>query len=563
MKLELLNTAESTLSELENLIRNVMTTDTVSDESTMKEIKRLAKECGLNQRELNELINKYNNSNYENDLLEIIAESYSKPKKQEEQPKKSIKISVYNLAVYFERTQKYKFLIGSGGEISMIYFYNHGYYKGISEKTLKGYIKEICENALDKYAELSDENAVCVTEYRNSHLIYASILKSAFEQIVCSTTHNVSVSELNANETLINFQNGIVDFSESDAPLRYHNSNILSTIQLPCNYIPNCTDTAPVFEKYLNDLTDGDNEKKRVILEYMAVAVSNICGHRFKKAMFFIGQGDTGKSKIRNLLEYLIGESHCSSADLNKLEERFGASAVYNKRVVGSMDMGFINVKELRMFKLVTGGDEIPIEYKGKDGFDYIFKGLLLFGANQLPKFGGDKGKWVYDRMIIIRCNNVIPKEKQDATLLDKMKAESEIIVNAYLLPVLKEMLRNGLGALRYTIPQSSIDEIEQYKITNNSVLQFLKECTTEENVPKKAHLTMKQLYTAYKEWAKDNTRNAYSVDKTTFTEEICNKYNVSHKSEIEQAYNGKYLVRLFTLTQDAREELHIFNKTE
>ena len=34
---------------------------------------------------------------------------------------------------------------------------------------------------------------------------------------------------------------------------------------------------------------------------------------------------------------------------------------------------------------------------------------FLWFCTNEMPNFGGDKGKWVYDRMIIVKCNNVIP----------------------------------------------------------------------------------------------------------------------------------------------------------
>ena len=40
---------------------------------------------------------------------------------------------------------------------------------------------------------------------------------------------------------------------------------------------------------------------------------------------------------------------------------------------------------------------------------------------NRLPKFGGDDGKWVYDRIMVVDCPNVIPKEQQDKQLLEKM----------------------------------------------------------------------------------------------------------------------------------------------
>ena len=41
----------------------------------------------------------------------------------------------------------------------------------------------------------------------------------------------------------------------------------------------------------------------------------------------------------------------------------------------------------------------------------------------------GDDGKWVYDRIMVVDCPNVIPKEQQDKQLLEKMYAERRGIV--------------------------------------------------------------------------------------------------------------------------------------
>jgi putative DNA primase/helicase len=42
---------------------------------------------------------------------------------------------------------------------------------------------------------------------------------------------------------------------------------------------------------------------------------------------------------------------------------------------------------------------------------------------NRLPKFGGDDGKWVYERIMLVKCNNVIPLKDQDRMLLDNVCA--------------------------------------------------------------------------------------------------------------------------------------------
>ena len=39
-------------------------------------------------------------------------------------------------------------------------------------------------------------------------------------------------------------------------------------------------------------------------------------------------------------------------------------------------------------------------------------------------------GKHVYDRFLIVSCDNVIPPEERDPELLEKLLAEKEIIVS-------------------------------------------------------------------------------------------------------------------------------------
>ena len=49
--------------------------------------------------------------------------------------------------------------------------------------------------------------------------------------------------------------------------------------------------------------------------------------------------------------------------------------------------MSYKSVPELETFKKLTGGDTIYGEYKGENGIDFIFNGVLWFCCNELPKF--------------------------------------------------------------------------------------------------------------------------------------------------------------------------------
>ena len=54
----------------------------------------------------------------------------------------------------------------------------------------------------------------------------------------------------------------------------------------------------------------------------------------------------------------------------------------------------------------------------------------------------GDKGEWVYDRIIVIECNNVIPVNKRDKDLVSHLLEEKEYIVSL-AIKGLKQVIAN------------------------------------------------------------------------------------------------------------------------
>lgn len=137
-------------------------------------------------------------------------------------------------------------------------------------------------------------------------------------------------------------------------------------------------------------------------MEFIGVCVSNIKGWRMKKSLFLVGAGDTGKSQLKSLVERMLGSENFVGIDLKEIEARFGTGAIYGTRLAGSSDMSFMSVDELKTFKKITGGDSLFAEFKGQQGFQYTYGGLLWFCMNRLPKFGGDDGQWVYNRIMVV-----------------------------------------------------------------------------------------------------------------------------------------------------------------
>jgi P4 family phage/plasmid primase-like protien len=296
----------------------------------------------------------------------------------------------------------------------------------------------------------------------------------------------------------------------------------------------------------MNQLAGGDEETVLFLLKYLGIAMSNIAGYRFKKSLFLIGPGNTGKSQLKALLEHILGDENHFAIDLSGIESRFGTSYIYGKRMVGSADMGFLSLDELRTFKQLTGGDSIMAERKGQQAFSFKYNGILMFCANQTPRFRGDDGEWVYDRFCIINCNNVVPEGKRDSKLLSKMYAECEGIIYKAIM-ALRDVIDNDY-ILRE--PQSVIDARKVYQRDNNIVSAFFDECMEPiGNTPKNNCCTVTHIYKVFCKWCSVNN-SGRTISKLDFERDLAQYLGVEETNLTERATQGM-IVRGYTLNND------------
>ena len=431
------------------------------------------------------------------------------------------------LAQHIRTTLYYFFVKDNAISDIQRYVYKNGCYRRVTDDEFKGYIKK------------------CITDY-NIKLLRMKDVNEVFQDIITDTVF-IKSDLIDADENIINFTNGILKLDTMT--LEPHSPEIKSTIQLPCEWSFDDIET-PVYDNFITTLTDGDKKVQHFLEQYAGVALSNVYGYRMKKALIMVGAGDCGKSQYKQLLEQILGTENYCSIDLEGLERRFGTANLYRKRLAGSSDMGFMKINELKIFKQATGGDSLFGELKGRDGFSFKYKGILWFCANQKPHFGGDKGDWVYNRMVFIDCKNVIPKEKQDKRLLEKMYAERKGIIRKCVL-ALKTVIDAGYD---YAVPESAEQILNEFKIENDSVLSFINECVIERPISGiMDDCTAKKMYDVYCEWCKEN--KLFAEGKQTFNKILTNHFGYEDvKSAIYRDAKHKYF-RKYTLSQDIKRE--------
>jgi P4 family phage/plasmid primase-like protien len=399
-----------------------------------------------------------------------------------------ISVSPPRLAQHFRDSNHYFLTQGHSGGATF-WIYKGGIYARTSEVMVKG--------ILMRY----------VAAFSPDH-IKTSEINEAYSQLLSDDAYR-DVPELDSDEDAVVFENGILDLRTM--ALRPHSPEHIGTIRLPLAWDPDAK-SAPVFARFLSEMCGGDAEKELFLMEFIGVALSNIKGYRTKKALFLVGEGNTGKSQVRALVERLLGHENCASVDLATLERRFGTGLAFGKRLVGSNDLGFADIPELQVFKQLTGGDTMLMESKFVDGFTAAYGGVLWFSMNRLPSFGGDKGRHVFDRIVIVECGEPCPEERRDRHICDRMYAERDAIVMECLVAAAAVKKRG----YRYSIPRSSTEALDRYETDVSTVKAFVMEfCVF---VPNDDGVWVKSaaMYRGYRQWCGENGYLASSAKAFT-----------------------------------------------
>jgi P4 family phage/plasmid primase-like protien len=199
---------------------------------------------------------------------------------------------------------------------------------------------------------------------------------------------------------------------------------------LNVSYDPNA-DGQPI-KDYLESL--GVNID--ILLQIPAHAFLGMLGRVYKRAYFLKGSKNSGKSTYINLLvRHFFGISVCSSVSLQDLlNDRFRLAELDGKIVNAYADLSDQKLRDIGLFKALTGGDEVIVERKHRDPYKLRNKALLIFSGNKYPKIlAGDDAFW--DRWVAIEFPMTFPI---DPTFEEKTFTEQNL--SGFLNLVLAKM---------------------------------------------------------------------------------------------------------------------------
>jgi P4 family phage/plasmid primase-like protien len=198
------------------------------------------------------------------------------------------------------------------------------------------------------------------------------------------------------NPYLICVKNGIVDLR--DGTFNEHTPDVVFTNQLPIAY--NERADCPKIKKILAEVLE--HEDIPTFLEFAGYCL--LKEYKYKKAVLLLGQRDSGKTLLLNLLTAFLGEENIAGESLQKIiGDRFSAFNLIGKYANFYDDLSARDFYDAGAFKVATGGGYINAEQKFSDAVRYKNTAKLAFATNEvaLPKESADDA--YYSRWLVFR----------------------------------------------------------------------------------------------------------------------------------------------------------------
>lgn len=336
--------------------------------------------------------------------------------------------------------------------------------------------------------------------YRDS--IKSTLIQGIYNLLISQPEVQRRFSDLNNQPAhWVNFKNGYYDVQRDE--LIPHDKKYLMINQIPFSFYPERENEAPSnglsIQKYL-DLSLPDTQEQLTFWQYLGYCMTT--DTRFQKFLMIKGKGGTGKSVAVALIQYIVGIENCSSISLQDLNKRFYATGLFGKLLNACADIPSAAMQSVDIIKKAVGEDTLLYEKKGQDPTQFHSYARLLFSANEMPLNLDDKTNAYYRRLLVLDMSQTIPEKDKDIRLKEKLKAETEYIIQR-AMTALKQLYTNNC----FTESSHSRECVEELYRNADSIKAFLDERTDRSDGSK---IKRSDMYQKYTEYCNENDRQAH-----------------------------------------------------
>jgi P4 family phage/plasmid primase-like protien len=350
----------------------------------------------------------------------------------------------------------------------------------------------------------------------------------------------------------LNLKNGVLDIATGS--LYPHDDRIGFRYVLPYDYDPAAT--APVFEKFLDEVTLSRDELKKTLLEFMGYCLwPSYDDHCF---LWLTGGGRNGKSALMELITALVGDDNTSAVKIENLVKSNFVEMMNHKLVNISDEVisSKISSELVSQVKSLSAGSLMQVDQKYELPYMMRPTAKLIFSSNVLPTFSGSEDA-LKSRLIVVPFDLRLEVHgaeetisKIDWQLGEKMKGELPGILNLVLRSLKEFTQRRPRKIYRSKVGHDAMNEIMR---DSDLVERWIQDCVEFLPTPGEGPgLLALDLYAAFKQYAQGETQ--YIPEYNSFSRRLRSKFG-NQSLVTRQQNSGKRDTVFFGIHVDLKRD--------
>ena len=343
------------------------------------------------------------------------------------------------------------------------------------------------------------ENLIIYPEIQRilTHHVNKNAKSETFHKIADATSHSRSVFQ-ETHPRYIPLRNGVYDFETKT--LLPHSPHYHFTYQFPIQYDSNatCPKTEAFFDQVLSP------QQRLIIEEWIGFYFWR--NYMFKKAIIFVGSGDTGKTTLLEVITHLLGRENISSISLQKMTgDKFSAAHLYEKHGNLVDELSARDVTDTGAFKMATGGGSVTGEYKFGNQFNFHNFSKFTFACNRIPDVGDTNDEAYFNRWMVVRFENTITDIIPN--FIETLRTEEE---RSGLFNLAMRGLQRLLDQKRFSYVNSAEDTKLEMMRSGSSIAMFASDMLERSDG---SEIGKDEMYEAYVSYCQKNKLSTQTKD--------------------------------------------------
>ena len=313
------------------------------------------------------------------------------------------------------------------------------------------------------------------------------------------------------NPHMINCRDGTLNLLTGEVHPPCPEDYFFYAFDLSCSQVLNPPMCGDYFETFVHQISGGNPDVRRQLLEMLAIAMTGI---QLKYFYVMLGPSNSGKSQWGRFVQELLGHENVQSVQsVADFGSRFTTADLYKKLLASCLDLPNSVLPEgaIGVLKTFCGCDSVKGEPKNKKSFTYYQKPLVMLAGNHPMKVPHtESNDALLNRMIVVPFS--APELDESERVLNLYQCfldEAPYIVHE-ALQAFQDLANRNWSPTRVPVPEAYATQ--EGNQTLLAVKSFAKDCVS---YAANAQVSTEELYDAYREYAFDE--GFPELNKTSF----------------------------------------------